>query len=372
MDVFYDEIIKEAALGKIDCGFLIPICFDTKILEQGKLKDLTTAKYYYNVMAPTLIIKNKEQLNESMTNYANLARDFYSQDERVLDSSNAQKYILTSCLVNALPNDFNDLNKLFERYSNFITDTSLSDFLETRDIGYSNILKSNILVTLEKQSVVEETPYAFHIELIGENNKKYTLPDVRFGISNGKAYVYAIQNMDKGDKDKTIERKMRKVGQGFDESSTSRDPINNPENLYSVGPWDLISLAVTIPLISTYSNVEEFVAPYFLVNRWNAVEISHQLLKEKYNGDLDNPIVQRRLEKIKTHDSVQRNITDKFIRSFRRMGHHFSNIEIDSFPLEMDSSLHFKVYNEMVCNNDLLGEIYSLSQNYKSIGKGVK
>lgn len=371
-NVFYDEIIKEAALGKIDCGFLIPICFDTKILKNNELERKTNAKYFYNVMSPTLIIKNEEKLNQSMINYINLAKKFYSQDVRLLDSPNPEKYILSSCLVNALPGDFNDISNLFERYSNFIMDSSLNDFFKTQNIGYSDILKSSINVTLQKQSIVEETPYAFRMELISDDNQKYILPDVRFGISDGKCYIYAIQNMDKDCKNKSIERRMRKVGEGFDEKNSSKDPILEPENLYSVGPWDLISLAIAIPLIKNYSDVNEFVAPYFLVNRWNAVEISYQLLTEKYNKDLNNPIIQKRLEKIKNHDIIQRNVTDKFIRSFRRMEYHFDNIEVDSFPLEMDSTLHFKVGEDVICNNSLLTEIYSLSNNYKSKGKGVK
>lgn len=371
-NIFYDEIMTEASTGKIDCGFLIPICFDTKILKGTELESVTEAKYFYNVMTPTIIIKNEDQFNKSMSRYLDLASAFYSSDIRVADSSNQGKYILSSCLVNALPGDFNDISELFKRYSNFVSDSSLVDFLETKSIGYSSILKSNINVTLEKQSIVEETPYAFHIELVDDEEKKYTLPDVRFGISDGKCYIYAIQNMDNDSKDKSIERRMRKVGEGFDEKNSSRDPVSEPENLYSVGPWDLLSLATVIPLIKSYANIDEFVAPYFLVNRWNAVEISYQLLTEKYKDDLDNSVVKKRLEKVKSHDSVQRNITDKFIRSFRRMAHHFSNIEIDAFPLEMDSALHFKVGDELNCNNSLLTEVYSLAADYKSKDKGVK
>ena len=199
---------------------------------------------------------------------------------------------------------------------------------------------------------MEETPYGINIKLEDDfNNTIYEFPTIRYGVSDNKAYIYAIQGRNKVNNDKKVERILRKVGEGFDEQGTLRDPITHPENLYSISPWSLVALSIVIPLIKNYSHVDEFIAPYFLVNRWNAVELSYEILKEKYKGEMSNPkvasVIARKANQVEEHDPIQRNITDKFIRSFRRLAHHFSNISIDSFPLEMDSALHFTVGDDL-------------------------
>lgn len=373
---FYDEIIKEAATGYIDCDFFMPICFATRELVNNELHDITNARYFSNAMIPTLIIKDREKLNSSITRYVDLAKDFYKEDFRLEDVSNKDKYIITSLLVNTLVTDFNDLNNLFERHSNFLEDKSLEQFKNPVNLGYVDKLKSNLVVQVTNQSIVEETPYGMEISLQDDNNETiYKFPTIRFGIDNNKAYIYAVQQ-DEVVENKKIERLLRKVGEGFDEKNSEKDEIANPENLYSVSPWSLVALSIFIPIIKNYTNVDEFVAPYFLINRYNAVEISYEILKEKYKDNMDDErvktMIQKKEDAVNSHDELQRNITDKFIRNFRRLDHHFENIDVDMFPLEQDSMIHFKVGDELECNNALLREVYTVADSYKQTIKGLK
>lgn len=376
LECFYDEIIKEAAIGYVDCDFFMPICFGTRELVNNELRDITKARYFSNAMTPTLIIKDREELNSSITRYVELAKDFYKDDFRVEDVSNKDKYIITSLLVNTLVTDFNDLNNLFERHSNFLEDKSLEEFQKPINLGYVDKLKSNVVVEVTKQSIVQETPYGMEISLQDENDDTiYKFPTIRFGIDNNKAYIYAVQQ-DKVIENKKVERLLRKVGEGFDEKNSEKDEIENPENLYSVSPWSLVALSIFIPIIKNCANVDEFVAPYFLINRYNAVEISYEILKEKYKDNMEDArvksIIQKKEAAVNSHDDLQRNITDKFIRNFRRLDHHFGNIDIDMFPLEQDSMIHFKVGDELECNNSLLKEVYIVADSYKSNSKGLK
>ena len=58
---------------------------------------------------------------------------------------------------------------------------------------------------------------------------------------------------------------------------------------------------------------------------------------------------------------MQSNLTNKLIRTFLRLGCHFNNIEVDSFPFEVDSSLRIKIHDgEVIGNNYLLMEGYNL------------
>lgn len=376
LECFYDEIIKEAATGYVDCDFFMPICFGTRELINNKLYDITNARYFPNAMIPTLIIKDREKLNSSITRYVALAKEFYKTDSRLEDVSNKDKYIITSLLSNILITDFNDFSNLFERHSNFLEDKSLEEFQNPVNLGYVDKLKSNVVVEVTKQSIVQETPYGMKISLQDDNNETiYKFPTIRFGIDNNKVYIYAVQQDDVVE-NKKIERLLRKVGEGFDEKNSEKDEIENPENLYSVSPWSLVALSIFIPIIKNYTNVDEFVAPYFLVNRYNAVEISYEILKERYKDNMEDDRVKRMIQKkedaVNSHDDLQRNITDKFIRNFRRLDHHFENIDVDMFPLEQDSMIHFKVTDQLECNNSLLNEVYTVADSYKSNSKGLK
>ena len=43
------------------------------------------------------------------------------------------------------------------------------------------------------------------------------------------------------------------------------------------------------------------------------------------------------------HYDIQRNLSDKLIRNFRRLAYHFNNINILSYPYEVDEMMHFKL-----------------------------
>ena len=202
LNSFCDEIIKEAATGYVDCDFFMPICFGTRELVNNELHDITNAREFSNTMIPTLIIKDREKLNKSIERYVYLAREFYNEDHRLEDVSNRDKYIIASLLSNILVTDFNDFNSLFERHSNFLEDKSLEELQDPVNLGYVDKLKSNVVVKVTKQSIVQETPYGMEISLQDENNDLiYKFPTIRFGIDNNKAYIYAVQQ------DKTVENK---------------------------------------------------------------------------------------------------------------------------------------------------------------------
>ena len=61
---------------------------------------------------------------------------------------------------------------------------------------------------------------------------------------------------------------------------------------------------------------------------------------------------------------LQYNITNKLVRTFLRLGCHFNNIDVLSFPFEADSCLHIGInQNLLQCNNSLLYETYMLIHN---------
>ena len=47
------------------------------------------------------------------------------------------------------------------------------------------------------------------------------------------------------------------------------------------------------------------------------------------------------------------NLSEKLIRNFRRLEHHFDNCFVSSYPMELDEYLHFR-YSEFINSNNLL------------------
>ena len=64
---------------------------------------------------------------------------------------------------------------------------------------------------------------------------------------------------------------------------------------------------------------------------------------------------------------LQSNLTEKFLRVFRRIGYHHSSIMVDSYPYEFGSNLELKILEvDDICNNKLLDETYNFeSQDLK-------
>ena len=70
--VFYDEIINEASIGRVDCFFMMNLLFSTYLKEENKTieaKKDDDGRY----LIPTLVIKNKENFNKLLTEYLTLA-----------------------------------------------------------------------------------------------------------------------------------------------------------------------------------------------------------------------------------------------------------------------------------------------------------
>lgn len=69
LNIFYNEMIKEASIGNIQIGGFTPaISFDTNIIEDNNFN--ANDKINPN---PVFVINNKARFNENLINYANLA-----------------------------------------------------------------------------------------------------------------------------------------------------------------------------------------------------------------------------------------------------------------------------------------------------------
>ena len=356
LDIFYNEIIKEAAKGIIQTDYSFNIIFSTKI--EGE-EIYTASTKNDNVLIPTLNISDKYEFNYLLTKYTDLAIDFYPRDyfsyygtDPLKKEREKIKTILSLLFANATYEDFNDPCTFLKRRIDYIENSKENKV----DLGYSDTLNADVSCYIEKDTIFNETPYRFCMTAEDDVDDYYYFPCLKFGISDNKAYVYAIQRDDENENSRKVSRSLYKVGEGFDPKTDNFD-VFDEGNLNDVTPSFLVILDAFVAYLNTIG-VDEIVVPSFLVERWNAKEISYE---RRLNA---NAIDEEKLKKLEEqHIKIQKNLTEKLLRTFLRLDHHYPGVEISSLPMENDSSLRIKVNNLEGCNNKLLDEVKDMTIN---------
>lgn len=182
LDVFYNDFIKEAATGRIDCNMFYNILFATNILRDGKVEVLTTAKTnYQNVMVPTLEIKNERDWNDLLIKYVEQAIDFYDSKD-FEDVDNIPKSIMARLFANMTLEDFKEPERFLKKRITFLEDDTILSL--PNDLGYVSTLDANLRLVVKKERIQEETPYALHFYLENPENPNdvFHFPYVRVAL----------------------------------------------------------------------------------------------------------------------------------------------------------------------------------------------
>lgn len=372
LDIFYNYIIKEASVGAVNCYFRCGLKFNTKIVEENK--EVRYREFSDEVLTPTLIIKNKEEFNTLMLEYVDKALAFYGDDYfpsaivendyRYTDKGiSKEKAIMALLWSNATYEDFNDPCNFLRKRIAFFELGQFAEYKEEKIVGYSNVLGFDIGVQLMKNGLENETPYSLVINLYDplSNEKTYEFPRIYFGICDNIAYVYAIQNSKKRFINelyqKKIDRLLYKVNEGLDINS---DNYANYDigNLLDVTPNALVSSNLLMGLFKNLG-IQKVNIASILIARWNekmlTIERDRMILFNKTIEEVNN-----NYDKIM---HIQSNLTEKFLRVFRRIGYHHSSIMISSYPMEESSNLEIKILDTLdICNNKLLDETFNLER----------
>lgn len=370
--VFYDEIINEASTGRVDCFFMMNLLFSTYLKEENKTieaKKDDDGRY----LIPTLVIKNKENFNKLLTEYLTLARTKYDLTKyyEALEFSDIKnheqvinKLILTTLWANATYDDFSDSEEFLRKQISFLKDNTFSEYNEPTIIGYSEMLGGYVEIENISEPILNETPNSLKISLVEpETNEKYTFPLVRYGIKDGKCYIYAVQKNKKFDIDnnfkKKVNRKLFKIGENFD---TKNDTYENYKegNLKDVSASFVVASNIALGLLSS-KGINDIVVPSILIERWNAKE-KNIVLRSKKEEKPKEYIETNKDE----HNGIQSNLTEKLLRTFLRIVSHNNTFEVIAYPFDIDSSLHIRTCSELDCNNSLLNETFLIGTKVNS------
>ena len=352
-EIFY-ELINEAKDAKVSIdNDEWPIGFNTNIEELYVGSDNNLS---------TLVIKNKEEFFKYLEIYVNKElklnrrHAFFSQD----DDKCQLKSIMVYLFVNMSTEDFLNPVQCLRKRIAFLDDNTFSLFDET--IDFNAIPGSKLHINQSIQSIYMETP--FIIDFTFEQNGSYVrLPYISYGIceENGEkvCYIYSIMNHPLGmmyviDKQlvKKINRVMYKLNKGVldSESQEYRDYRDGKideyiENISDVTPSFVFSLVTFLTMLQSKGITKVKAVPYLPV-RYLSRDIAARRSE-------DSNIRKQREDR---NNQIQKNATDKFIRTFRRAVYHMDGAEIVGYPYEFDENLTIQLHGKEV-NNDLLRDV---------------
>lgn len=366
LDIFYNYIVEEASNGRVNCFVYYNILFETYIEETDTR--ITSIVPYEHTLVPTLYIRNKRLFDELLQQYVDLCLEFYDEhnfDEEIINKEEFNSYgickekvIMTLLWSNATYDDFqNPIDFLRKRIA--FLESNIGEI--SHEFEFSPILNGSISLEIQKDKIYNETPYQMIIKSINPNDEVYTFPKIKFGIDNDTIYIYAIQNKEEPmiGYTKRINRALYKVGEGFDKTEDNFE-LYDSGNLSDISPSFLVSLNMAISYFQSLE-FQKIVVPSILISRWNAKKVGLNYLEQ--NKKITPLTFQNRLEE---QDRIQHNLTEKLLRTFLRLKHHYDCININSLPFEVDSSLHLSINGDYISNNTLLNETAKLVQVNKN------
>ncbi len=289
------------------------------------------------------------------------SREHYS-DEDVLRNA------LTQVWFNANEYDFANPEQFLDQSIRILRDESFDNCAEQADLGnIESMRKSNLVVQRVPQSGSNESPFMLNVELhLEDGTVRADLPSIRYAVETGEdgektVYIYAIQKQkdEYGDEEsqklqKKINRQLFKLNKGvldaesgefkeYHKKRKARELEDNeeyPENISDVSLSAVFSLVTFIALLRK-EGIKKIKAPAFLPLRWQA----HERLGKK------------------EQERIQENMSDKFMRTFRRVVHHLQSVEIVSYPEDGygDGYLEMRLTdNSLGSNNQILNQILQI------------
>ena len=354
IEIILDEVLKELEVGIVNAE----IRYLLKIHQN-------TSSHFERI--PCFNIKDKNKLVLKIKEYISLFNN--SNEQLYADSEESfikRKIVLLFADMSI--NDFNDPVLYVDRRINFYN----TPLFEDKIIENVDSLESNIEIKIKKYD--KETPYGF-ASIIYDDTNSYILPTISYGISDDICYIYAIQDYNKHEKNpyyNKIKRKLYKLNDKVLDSETdeykqykNRQSSYYPENISDVSPGALLALTIFLNEIEKHGIYKVRVISYLPVRYDNKVRsIAKKCLKEGKLKNLSKDEIRKNyLNLIDEQRKIQSNITEKLIRTFFRVAHHFENVIISSLPMELDDKLNINLTKFEYSDNEILNEVINKSNS---------
>lgn len=371
-EIFFNQILPNLKNGSIE----IPI-YNTN--SNGDIFTFNVLVDAYDETSPYyLCIQDKEKLVNSLYEYMQimLSNDSSINKQNIYDKI---KYYLTLLWVNATYEDLRNPVRFIQKYIDFNNNPLFEDeFTYASNIEALN--DADIDVIIKREPANMETPYSFNAQInLFDNGKEnnYYLPSICYGVSGDICYIYSIQNSGMFTSNHGFEKKIKRLLYKMNENVSSHESEdfkeykrlekqgNNmedefyPENISDVSVSAILALTVFMDSLNDMGIKNIKVVPFLPIrykNKEDAYEKKYQLKLKQLKVDEIKELKQNLEEK---RLLIQSNLTNKFIRDFMRLKHHFNGIDILSYPMEIDEYLSININNMECHNNKLIENILS-------------
>ena len=371
-EIFFNQVLPNLKNGSIE----IPI-YNTN--SNGDIFTFNVFVDAYDETSPYyLCIQDKEKLVNSLYEYMQimLSNDSSINKQNIYDKI---KYYLTLVWVNATYEDLRNPVRFIQKYIDFNNNPLFEDeFTYASNIEFLN--DADIDVIIKREPANMETPYSFNAQInLFENGKEnnYYLPSICYGISGDICYIYSIQNSGMFASNPGFEKKIKRLLYKMNENVSSHESEdfkeykrlekqgNNmedefyPENISDVSVSAILALTVFMDSLNDMNIKNIKVVPFLPIrykNRKSEYEKKYQLKLKQLKVDEIKELKQNLEEK---RLLIQSNLTNKFIRDFMRLKHHFNGVGILSYPMEVDEYLSININNMECHNNKLIENILS-------------
>lgn len=366
------NLLNEASTGGINIdGDTFPIAFNTIIYDNNQQVFNNNQDNDY----PVLVIKDYQKFYDKLSEYITLFIETSPKLPVFFQNikENQIKVIISFLFANATTEDFLNPLYLIDRNIKFLEDNTFEEFQTPISYPSTQFFESNLEIKRTPQSVYMETPNRLDFTLtkvINDQKCSFILPSISYGITTNsqgekECYIYSIihpkSNVTPSEEQdkytKKINRELYKLNSGVfqNESQEYIDYKNGvsdyyPENISDVSPSSVLSLTIFMGLLQK-ENIQTIKAVPYLPIRYLSRSIAAHNQTDPIKSE----------EMMKRNNDLQRNITDKFIRTFARVMYHINNLEVYSYPYQIDEFLTIKVGdNQIVINNQILEEYFTI------------
>ena len=333
----FNEVVEESSKGMVALYGDVPfnVKFNTVIENEEDEEELDeykqASKNRNKAEYPTLRINDKVEFFDRLANYVDL--ELAKRNEIGMEENEFVKAVITFLFINASVKDFDNPVEYLNRRIDFLRDDKMD---KEREVD-TNLLGCKLKIARKLNSFVMETPYKMTFTL-EKDGQKTSLPNIYYGISDNKCYIYSIMNKKEYQSEltKKVNRELYKLNAGIyeKESDGYKDYKEGksdyyPENVSDVTPSFVFSTLLFLKELQRSGITDVNVVSYLPV-RYNIMDA-----KAKKSSD--------REEQLEKNQEIQNNATNKFIRTFMRCMSHLEGYDVTSYPFEEDEYMHIKL-----------------------------
>ena len=343
MKEIFLELVKEACNGKVIVdNEAWPYSFNTIIEDEMFLENEKNNA--------TLVIKDLDKLITKLEEYITLELKLERKTLKIYSGKEQDriKWLISNLIANMTTEDFLNPTLFVDKYIEFLKDKTFDYLNDGISIRLPKVKESELEIRREQNNTSMETPNRITLTL-RKNNDGFTsikLPSIYYAIreeNNEKVcYIYSVMNKDNKKLNeeelkfqKQINRLLYKLNDGVKDSDEyydykeGRTDYYPEDNISDVTHSFIFSLNVFLSLLQK-ENIKQVKVISYLPVRYNSRAITAE------ESDKKEELQER-------NNMIQTNATNKLIRTFRRLESQNKNLQITSYPYEIDEFLSFRL-----------------------------